>query len=90
VAQTLFEHEPVASTDSEGHWIVAYEGATYVAMLDLARYESLQRIFRRRRDRRSPHRAIATRTEARLRPSTAQTDGAEIILGADVFSIQSR
>ena len=45
VAQTLFEHEPVASTDSEGHWIVAYEGATYVAMLDLVRYESLQRDF---------------------------------------------
>ncbi|MFC6768844.1 hypothetical protein [Natrinema soli] len=43
VAHTLFEHEPVASTDSEGHWIVAYEGTTYVAMLDPVRYESLQR-----------------------------------------------
>ncbi|UHQ98620.1 hypothetical protein HYG81_21830 (plasmid) [Natrinema zhouii] len=43
VAHTLFEHEPVASTDSEGHWIVAYEGTTYVAMLDPVRYESLRR-----------------------------------------------
>ncbi|WP_049904257.1 hypothetical protein [Natrialba asiatica] len=42
VAHTLFEHEPVASTDSEGHWIVAYEGTTYVAMLDPGRYESLR------------------------------------------------
>jgi len=43
VARTLFEHEPVASTDSKGHWIVAYEGTTYVAMLDLVQYGSLRR-----------------------------------------------
>ncbi|AHG01962.1 hypothetical protein HALLA_01295 (plasmid) [Halostagnicola larsenii XH-48] len=42
VAHTLFEYEPVASTDSEGHWIVAYEGTTYVVTLDLIQYESLQ------------------------------------------------
>lgn len=42
VARTFFEHEPLASTGDEAHWIVAYEGTTYVAMIDPVRYESLR------------------------------------------------
>ncbi|AFO57393.1 MULTISPECIES: hypothetical protein [Natrinema] len=42
MAQTLFQHDPFASTDSKDHWIVADKGATYVTMLDPVRYESLQ------------------------------------------------
>ncbi|PGF13897.1 hypothetical protein CP556_22670 [Natrinema sp. CBA1119] len=56
MAQTLFEHEPVASTDGKGHWIVVYEGTTYVAMLDLVQYGSLRRDMPTSSNRRSPRR----------------------------------